>query len=101
MIRTTVFALLTAVAVTFDQTTELALCASEVEFRALTAGEIRDYVASGEADDKAGGYAIQGSAARFVREMRGSYSGVVGLPLYETAQLLDKFGPRNERRNPH
>ena len=92
---------LTAVAVTCEERTELAVSASEVEFRALAANEIRDYVASGEADDKAGAYAIQGGAARFVREMRGSYSGVMGLPLYETAQLLDNTGFRNERRNPH
>ena len=92
---------LTAVAVIFEETTELALSASEVEFRTLSAGEIRDYVASGESDDKAGAYAIQGGAARFVRDMRGSYSGVVGLPLYETAQVLEKFGARHERRNTH
>ena len=92
---------LTAVAVTYDERTELAVCASEVEFRPLTPDEIRDYLASGEADDKAGAYAIQGRAARFVREMRGSYSGVMGLPLYETAQLLDRIGTRNERRNSH
>lgn len=92
---------LTAVAVTYDERTELAVSASEVEFRPLTADEIRDYLASGEADDKAGAYAIQGVAARFVREMRGSYSGVMGLPLYETAQLLDRIGTRNERRNSH
>ncbi len=92
---------LTAVAVTYDERTELAVSASEVEFRPLTADEIRDYLASGEADDKAGAYAIQGVAARFVREMRGSYSGVMGLPLYETAQLLDRIGTPNERRNSH
>ena len=91
----------TAVAVTFEQRIELAVCASEVEFRPLAADEIRDYLASGEADDKAGAYAIQGRAAQFVRDMHGSYSGVMGLPLYETAQLLDKIGSRNERRNPH
>jgi septum formation protein len=92
---------LTAVAVTCEERTELAVSASEVEFRPLAANEIRDYLATGEADDKAGAYAIQGGAARFVREMRGSYSGVMGLPLYETAQLLDKIGFQNERRNPH
>ena len=94
-------AVLTAVAVKFDQRIELALCASDVEFRPLKAGEIKDYRASGEADDKAGAYAIQGHAARFVREMRGSYSGVMGLPLYETAQLLDNLGTGRERRNSH
>ena len=58
----------------------------------------RQYVATGEADDKAGAYGIQGRAARFVVELRGSYSGVMGLPLYETSQLLDKL---RERRNPY
>ena len=94
-------AVLTAVAVKFEQRIELALCASEVEFRPLTAGEIKHYLTSGEADDKAGAYAIQGRAARFVRDMSGSYSGVMGLPLYETAQLLDRIGTGHERRNPH
>ena len=90
---------LTAVAVKHDEGLELAVSASEVEFRALSAEEIGDYLASGEADDKAGAYAIQGLAARIVRDMRGSYSGVMGLPLYETAQLLEKLGTRDERRN--
>ena len=56
----------------------------------LSPEEIRLYVASGECDDKAGAYAIQGRAARFITELRGSYSGVMGLPLYETAQLLER-----------
>jgi septum formation protein len=57
--------------------------------------EIAQYVASGEGDDKAGAYAIQGRAARFIVELRGSYSGVMGLPLYETSVLLDKLRGRN------
>ena len=92
---------LTAVAVKLDERLELAVSASEVEFRPLGADEIRHYLASGEADDKAGAYAIQGNAARFVRDMRGSYSGIMGLPLYETAQLLERFGTSHERRNSH
>ena len=60
----------------------------------LSPREIEHYVASGEADDKAGAYAIQGRAARFIVELHGSYSGVMGLPLYETAQLLDKLAAR-------
>ncbi|MBI3375930.1 MAG: septum formation inhibitor Maf [Betaproteobacteria bacterium] len=92
---------LTAVALKHDERLELAVSASEVEFRPLSAADIGDYLASGEADDKAGAYAIQGLAARFVREMRGSYSGVMGLPLFETAQLLEKLGTGHERRNPH
>lgn len=88
----------TAVALRFETRLETALSRSEVEFRALSAEEIRAYVASGEADDKAGAYAIQGRAARFVVEIRGSHSGIVGLPLFETAQLLERLGPLPDRR---
>jgi septum formation protein len=91
---------LTAVTLKHDERIEHALSRSEVRFKPLTREEIRQYVASGECDDKAGAYAIQGRAARFVIELRGSYTGVMGLPLYETSQLLEKFGPR-ERRSPH
>lgn len=59
-----------------------------VLFKRLTRDEIADYLATGEWRDKAGGYAIQGRAARFVRGIVGSYSNVVGLPLYETVALL-------------
>ena len=61
---------------------------SVVGFARLTEAQVSDYAARGEGDGKAGGYAIQGSAAAFVRFLSGSYSGVVGLPLFETAQLL-------------
>ena len=61
---------------------------SVVTFTRLTQAEIDGYVAGGEWRGKAGGYAIQGEAARFIRFLSGSYSGVVGLPLFETAQLL-------------
>lgn len=88
----------TAVALRYEQRLESALSRSEVEFRPLGAEEIRAYVASGEADDKAGAYAIQGRAARFVVAIRGSHSGIVGLPLYETAQLLERLGPLADRR---
>lgn len=81
---------LTAVALKWGDDLHCALSRSEVRFKDLGEAEIRDYVATGEADDKAGAYAIQGRAARFVVELRGSYSGVMGLPLYETAQLLDR-----------
>lgn len=70
---------------------ESALSASEVAFAELDANEIRAYVDSGEADDKAGAYGIQGRAGAFVAELRGSYSGVMGLPLHETARLLKAF----------
>jgi len=92
---------LTAVALKYEELLKTVLSASEVQFRELSPQEIREYVASGECDDKAGAYAIQGRAAVFVREIRGSHSGIVGLPLYETALLLEALGPRNDRRNPH
>jgi septum formation protein len=89
---------LTAVVLRYDEQVEAALSVSEVQFRELTPQEIQDYVATGEPDDKAGAYAIQGRAALFVTEIRGSQSGIVGLPLYETAQLLQKMGASRERR---
>ena len=82
---------LTAVAVAREARIETALSISAVEFRELADGEIRRYVASGEPLDKAGAYAIQGRAAVFVRAIRGSYSGIMGLPLFETAELLGRF----------
>ena len=66
------------------QTTQI----SEVTFRPLTEAEIQAYVDSGEADDKAGAYGIQGAAAVFIEHLSGSFSGVMGLPLFETAALL-------------
>ena len=85
---------LTAIAIQYVDRLESALSRSEVRFKDLAPREIEDYVATGEADDKAGAYAIQGRAARFVAELRGSYSGVMGLPLYETAQMLERLaGP--------
>jgi septum formation protein len=68
------------------------LSESTVTFRTLSQRECRAYGISGEGADKAGGYAIQGQAAAFVRHLAGSYSGVMGLPLYETAELLSEFG---------
>jgi septum formation protein len=67
---------------------QLRLVETAVRFKRLDAPEIDDYVASGEWQGKAGGYAIQGRAARYVAFVSGSYSNVVGLPLFETAQLL-------------
>jgi septum formation protein len=86
---------LTAVALKNHEQLEFALSSSEVLFKTLSRDEIAQYVASGETDDKAGAYAIQGRAARFVVELRGSYSGVMGLPLYETSQLLEKLRGRH------
>ena len=81
-----------AVAVKFDNQIKVSLSTTEVQFRDLEEQEIRQYVTSGEPQDKAGGYAIQGRGAVFVRAIAGSYSGVMGLPLYETSRLLAKFG---------
>jgi septum formation protein len=85
---------LTAVALQQGDWLESVLSVSEVEFKKLSDEEIRQYVATGECDDKAGAYAIQGRAARFIVELRGSYTGVMGLPLYETGQLLEKLPQR-------
>jgi septum formation protein len=63
-----------------------------VSFRELAPDEIERYIATGEPFDKAGAYAIQGRAATFVSHIEGSYSGVMGLPLYETAEILAKIG---------
>jgi len=65
---------------------------SRVGFKRLTSGEISWYLESGEWRGKAGGYAIQGKAGAFIKSLAGSYSGVVGLPLYETACLLNAHG---------
>jgi septum formation protein len=68
------------------------LSRSEVTFCRIDAAAAGDYWDTGEPADKAGGYAIQGFGARFVQHLSGSFSGVMGLPLFETAQLLDEAG---------
>jgi septum formation protein len=83
---------LTAIALARRDEVEARLSDSAVEFRRLAADEIRRYAATGEPLDKAGAYAIQGRAAAFVTRISGSYSGVVGLPLAEVAELLARFG---------
>jgi septum formation protein len=83
---------MTAVALRTENGVESRLSRSVVSFRAIGAAEAARYWESGEPCDKAGGYAVQGFGAVFVAELRGSYSGVMGLPLYETAQLLDAAG---------
>ena len=65
---------------------------SDVTFKVLSDSEIEQYVEFGECDDKAGSYAIQGLAAAFITHLSGSYSGVMGLPLFETVQLLNNAG---------
>lgn len=87
-----------AVAVVAGERQEQALTVTEVEFGEVAADDALAYWNSGEPADKAGAYAIQGGAARWVREIRGSYTGVVGLPLLETCELLARFGIRPERR---
>ncbi len=89
---------LTGVALKHGDRLESALSRSEVRFKDLSEAEIRDYIATGEADDKAGAYAIQGRAARFIVELRGSYSGVMGLPLYETSSLLERIALPERKR---
>jgi septum formation protein len=83
---------LTAVALQFENRFEVAVSESLVTFTALDAERIAAYVQSGEPFDKAGAYAIQGRAAAFVERLEGSYTGVMGLPLFETANLLRRFG---------
>ncbi len=83
---------ITAVAVADATQRVAALNVSQVEFAALSAAQIERYVASGEPFGKAGSYAIQSQAAAWIVKIAGSYTGIMGLPLFETAQLLDKFG---------
>lgn len=82
----------TAVAAVLGGRVESSVERVSVRFRALDDREIEAYVATGEPLDKAGAYAIQGRAGVFVRHLAGSYTGVMGLPLYETAELLESFG---------
>lgn len=81
----------TAVALKFHERVELRLSTTEVTFAVLSDERIQRYMLTNEAHDKAGAYGIQGAAAAFVQRIEGSYSGVVGLPLAETAELLHAF----------
>jgi septum formation protein len=83
---------ITAVAVRWESQMAFAVSTSRVTFRFIPRDEIERYVATGEPFDKAGSYAIQGKAAAFISHLEGSYSGVMGLPLFETAELLAQFG---------
>ena len=82
---------LTAVAIKFEDRVEEIASESRVRFSELDESDIEAYLKSGEPTDKAGAYAIQGRAAAFVTEIHGSYTGIMGLPLHETAQLIRKF----------
>lgn len=81
---------MSAVALHSEHFDDARLNTSRVSFRPLTEAEILAYWDTGEPADKAGAYGIQGQAARFIQNLEGSYSGVMGLPLYETAQLLEQ-----------
>ncbi|MEW6989186.1 nucleoside triphosphate pyrophosphatase [Colwelliaceae bacterium 6441] len=81
----------TAIAVVQGELSKTLVISTDVEFKALSTSEIERYWQTGEPQDKAGSYGIQGIAGQFVKQIKGSYSAVVGLPLYETAQLLAEF----------
>lgn len=83
---------MTGVGLAFGERVETRVSTSEVRFRVLDEADIRAYVATGEAWGKAGAYGIQGHAAIFIEHIAGSYSGVMGLPLFETAELLRATG---------
>lgn len=83
---------MTAVAIYSGEIQQCVLSTSEVEFTALNLQQLEDYWETGESVDKAGAYAIQGQAARFIKNIKGSYSGIMGLPLFETAELLKLSG---------
>jgi septum formation protein len=92
MLSGTRHVVLTAVGIAFEGRYEMAVSESFVTFAPLDAARIEAYVDSGEPFDKAGAYAIQGRAGAFVSRLEGSYTGVVGLPLFETCELLRSFG---------
>jgi septum formation protein len=83
---------LTAVALGTARQREQALSVSNVRFAAMTPAQIKGYADSGEPMGKAGAYAVQGRAAAYIEHISGSYSGIMGLPMFETAQLLRAFG---------
>ncbi len=87
---------LTAVAVGLGSQREQVLSRSQVRFAPMGADEIEAYVGTGEPMGKAGAYGVQGRAAAFIAHISGTYSGIMGLPLYETAQLLRRFQVRVE-----
>lgn len=82
----------TAIAIGWGDKTAQACCESRVTFAEMTDAEMADYVASGEPMGKAGAYGVQGRAAAFIARIEGSYSGIMGLPLFETAQALREVG---------
>lgn len=83
---------LTCVAVIFEERLEMRLSSTNVVFAKLSEDRIHRYLVTNEGHDKAGAYAIQGHAGAFVERIEGSYTGVMGLPLFETVELLREFG---------
>jgi len=83
--------ILSAVALSYKNKTEYRLNRNRVLFRNISTTEIEDYWQTGEPQDKAGAYAVQGLAAAFIQRIEGSYSGIMGLPLFETSELLDRI----------
>ena len=84
----------TSVAIVTDNDDIIDTSSSQVRFKVLDEHTIDSYLVTGEADDKAGAYAIQGIAAQFIENINGSFSGVMGLPLFETVRLLSRCGIR-------
>ena len=92
MLSGTQHQVLTAVAMAFEERLEMRLSTTTITFDTLSEERIHRYLLTSEAHDKAGAYGIQGHAGAFVKHLEGSYSGVMGLPLYETVELLKLFG---------
>ncbi len=92
---------MTAIALADRQMHRSTLVVTDVTFRSLSADDIQHYILSGEPMDKAGAYGIQGKGGCFVREIRGSYYAVVGLPLVETQELYSEFAALRELRRKH
>jgi len=90
MLRGQTHQVMTAVALCNGETEHCEMSTSDVEFGEISEQQIEAYWQTGEPIDKAGGYAIQGMAAQFIKNIKGSYSGIMGLPLFETAQLLKR-----------
>jgi septum formation protein len=88
---------MTAIALAFEQQLESSVSISEVTFAELSEQQIDWYLQTGEGADKAGGYAVQGLAALFIEQIRGSYSGIMGLPIRETGQLLMRMDSDSEQ----
>ncbi len=91
--------ILSAVAITHKENTSVRLNRNRVLFRKISQNEMLRYWQTGEPRDKAGSYAIQGIAAMFIERIEGSYSGIMGLPLFETMQLLNDLGISNLTKN--